>query len=247
MTGKPPPRATSWGAASIVAVLAMASSARAGPELSIGPLSLEISPRSRIAVLEIGNYRSVPVDLQAAVTTWSQNGGQDSHAPTDDVVISPAITEVPPGRRQVFRIAYRGVPDPAREQAFRVLVADVTAPDAPAAGSAASITFRITNSVPLFVRATLKGAPALALAGCPAPAGQACLTVLNSGAVHAKVREIRMSGQGWTATLAPNATVLAGGSRAFTSRIGAPTPGRFSVQVQTEDAAVSGDINAEAP
>jgi len=243
---KPSTRAVLSGAAVLCVAALMGPSARGGPGISIGPLSLEISPRSRVAVLEIGNFRSVPVDLQAAVTTWTQDGGQDGHAPTDDVVISPAITEVPPGKRQVFRIAYRGVPDPSREQAYRVLVSDVTAPD-PAATAGASVTFRITHSVPLFVRASMKGASALGLAGCAAPAGQACLTVRNSGAVHAKVREIRLTGQGWTATLTPNATLLAGASRAFTAPIGAPAPGRFAVQVETEDAAVSGDINAEGP
>ncbi|MDB5480000.1 MAG: putative pili assembly chaperone transrane protein [Caulobacteraceae bacterium] len=235
-----------FGMIALVVGLALAARALAGSGISVGPLSLEISPRSRVAVLEIGNYRSEPLDLQASVVDWRQENGEDRLAPTEDVVVSPAITSVPPGKRQIFRLAFRGVPDPERERAFRVMVADVSAP-ATKPETEASVSFRVTNSVPLFVRPNMKVAPQLAIAACHAPGHEACLEVRNTGAAHTRVRRIAMSGSGWTQTLTPNVVLLAGTRRVFTTQIAEARPGRFSAQVEGEGAAVSGDIDGEVP
>lgn len=238
-------RVVSSGLAALAVVFGAGSPAWAESGFSIGPLSLEISPRTRIAVLQVGNFRSTPLDLQASVVSWSQRTGQDKLTPTDDIVVSPAIASVPPGKRQVFRVAFRGVPSPEREQAFRLMVADVSPPPLNA-GAGATVAFRITNSLPLFVRATMKGAPQLEVGSCAAPEHQACVEIRNPGVLHAKVRRIVMNGQGWTQTLTPNATVLAGGKRSFTTPIGQARPGHISVQVEADGATVSGDLDAGA-
>ncbi len=184
-----------------------------------------------------------PLDLQASVVSWSQAAGQDRLTPTDDVIVSPAIASVPPGKRQIFRLAFRGTPSPEREQAFRLMVADVSAPPANT-GAEASITFRITDSLPLFVRTTMKGAPRLEIGSCASPEHQACVEIRNPGALHVKVRRIVISGPGWAQTLTPNATILAGGGRWFTAPISQARPGHVSVQVEADGATVSGDLDA---
>lgn len=238
-------RVLSFGLTAL-AVVAAGSPAWGESGFSIGPLSLEISPKTRVAVLQVGNFRSTPLDLQASVWSWSQQTGRDQLTPSDDVIVSPAIASVPPGKRQIFRLAFRGPPNPEREQAFRLMVADVSPAPPPNTGATASVIFRVTDSLPMFVRATMKGAPQLEIGSCAAPEHQACIEVRNTGALHAKVRRIVINGQGWTQTLTPNATVLAGGQRWFTAPIGAARPGHVSVQVESDSATVAGDLDAGA-
>ena len=233
-----------------LAGLACALPAWAGG-IAIGPLSLEIGPRARIAVLGVTNRGTAPIDLQAEALAWSQAGATDALEPTDEIVVSPAIATVPPGKEQLFRVAVRRPLPPGAEQAFRVVVSDVSDPEAADAasgsGGAPAVQFRLAHSIPLYVQTLRSGQPELGVEPCPAAGNAVCVRVRNEGTRRAVVRRVTLQGGGWAHELATGTVVLAGGARTFTVPAGAARGARLAVHVDAGDASVSGVIDAGSP
>lgn len=171
------------------------AAAQSGPIL-IWPVNPTIQPDARSAALWLENPGKAPIQLQVRVFAWQQSGDGDAYAAQTDVVGTPPMVTIEPGRKQLVRLT-RTQPAPARtEQAFRIIVDEIPLPGAkPAEDSAARIQFRMRYAIPLFsygagfVQPDVKAAaPAQSLAWRIVNEGGArFLEIRNTGTTHARL------------------------------------------------------------
>lgn len=199
--------------------------------ITVSPVIIEMnSPRKPVAVT-ITNDNDHPLRLQSAGLVWRQQGGRDRYDPTDDVLVVPAIVEVPAHSSQVFRVALRQPSTSPIERTYRVMLEDISdAPPAaePGGPSGNAIALRFNHNLALMVSPASKIVQTVHWATCssetavttdkPSQAqltGQACVRVRNTGNRRLKVQKLTISGDGWQQTLAlkDGFNLLAGADR----------------------------------
>lgn len=164
--------------------------------LQVAPISLEFSEGQQAQALWLSNAGDAPIRAQVRVMQWSQSEGSERLEPSRELVPSPPIVEIAPGRQQLVRIVRPEATAAGRELAYRVLVDEL--PDAQQAADA-GLQFLLQYSIPLFVLpagAAAQDAPgprpptdASTLSASLAGSGQDThLTVVNRGA-----RRVRLS------------------------------------------------------
>lgn len=192
--------------AALAAVLACAP---AGAEpLVITPTTVVIAPDRHSAAVEIENAGDDAVDLQFRAYDWDQVGGQDRLAPTDALVVSPAIATVGPHAKQLFRVLQVGdaaAPN-GTERAYRLRLNQL-----PRAGQAA-VAILLEFSLPVF-QAQVGAAPQLSWTMSPGS-----VTVTNKGTRRARLNQLALhetGGASVTLVGAASAYLLSGASRTF--------------------------------
>lgn len=104
--------------ASMTAGLAQAAS------LQVSPVRFELPNSEASKPLWVSNTGQAPIQVQVRVYKWDQANGEETLAPTTEVIATPAMTQVAPGGRQLVRIVRRGGA-PASEQAYRLRVEEL--------------------------------------------------------------------------------------------------------------------------
>jgi fimbrial chaperone protein len=138
-------------------LLLAASPARAATPLMIWPVDPIIVGPQRAVALWLENRGERAVSMQVRVFAWSQAGGEEAFNTQKAIAVSPPISHIPPGQRQMVRLI--SVPPPSserQEQAFRVLIdelpasASMEAPSPPETPQVA-VRLQIRYALPLFV------------------------------------------------------------------------------------------------
>ena len=123
----------------------------AAQQLSVARVNIELPPGQLASSLSIRGSETVPTRFQVRAVEWTQRGDEELLNPTDQLLVSPPLGVIPPGKEQVVRVVLRR-PVTDRERNFRVLVDQLPNPpaaDAAANGTAAvAVTFRM--SIPVF-------------------------------------------------------------------------------------------------
>jgi fimbrial chaperone protein len=135
--------------ACIAAAAAHAQSA-APPATGIGvaPIRIDLAPGEKAAVLSVSNSTAQPVEMQARAMAWSQASGDDAHAPTDDVIVSPPRFTLDANGEQTLRVYIRE-PKAGPERTYRVFLDQL--PDLAVQVVAPTIQFPLRLMVPMFV------------------------------------------------------------------------------------------------
>lgn len=124
------------------------TTAALGPAiLSIAPLRVEIEGTGAGATVRLTNASAHALPVQARLFAWSQAKGEDVFAPSNELVVSPSITSIPPGETQIVRILRKGAATPG-EKRFRLAVDQL--PDPAQARPGQALT-RIRFTLPVFV------------------------------------------------------------------------------------------------
>jgi fimbrial chaperone protein len=191
-------RAASW-AALYLCCAAIAANAYAG-SFQVTPIRLELSAAQRTGALTVRNDTPDPLVLQIELSDWSQRDGQEIYAATPDLLATPPIVTIAPGREQVFRVGLRRAPDPTRELAYRVFLQEVVPPPA-ADFKGLQVALRV--GVPAFVKPIAPGAkPVATWTGRVMPEGKLAVTARNSGNAHLQVIEFKLALPGSDAVIA---------------------------------------------
>lgn len=135
-----------------------APAAPQGASLQVSPVRLELAPGQGAAKIVLGNTGSDVVTAQVRVMRWVQRDGKDQLLPTRDVVASPPLVELSPGKQNVVRIVRTTKAAASTEEAYRLLV-DQLPPPAGASGNV--LNFRVRYSIPVFFRSKTASAPQL--------------------------------------------------------------------------------------
>jgi fimbrial chaperone protein len=209
--------------------------------LTISPVIVELSPARKVVSVTVTNPSESAVNFQAGALAWSQPDGHDHYEETADLMVVPPIAKIGPGASQIFRITTRTAPSP-REQAYRVILEDVT--EETAAPDEATVSIRVSHSLPVFVAASGKPRMEARLGPCAAPMGRGCVRLDNEGDRYLMIKALTIEGGAWRKEILLGTRVLAGAWREWTFDLAAKSVGPLQVRVDTSAGMFAGDIPA---
>ena len=174
-----------------------AAQAMAG-NVSVYPLRVQMDATRNAESLTVRNQSTEPLLLQPTVVKWTQKEGKDVFEPTRDVLVSPALIEVPGRESQVVRLSLRRAPDASHELAYRVMLREVPKP---ASGTASTIVIALNISLPIFIAPTsgeVKGAFDISGLGLGNEAGKDVLkmTLSNRSKAHIQIKNFALTESG---------------------------------------------------
>lgn len=210
--------------------------AQAAAQFSIEPLMLSLPAGKLATSLTLGNTGAAPVTVQAELLAWNQDGGEDALVPTGDLVVSPPIFKLEPGKKQVVRVGrLKKATAPAREIAYRIKLTEVPPQ---ATDNPRPVATYMQLSLPVFVPPARRDArPALEFQPQRNAAGALTLAFANPGLVRDKVTRIAVVQDGKTlAERSLNYYVLAGAKRTldWPGALKAAKAGPVEVQVRLD-------------
>jgi fimbrial chaperone protein len=176
------------GSLAVAALVAVVSAPAAGVTLQISPVTIEIGPAVRGAAMTLTNPGTSRIFGQLRVYEWDQQNGKDVLKPTQGLVASPPLLEVPAGGAQLVRIVRTGAGEVGKESSFRILIDEI--PDeneSPGTG----VQIRMRYSVPVFLVGTAPASEGPDLSWTLARAGdQWQLRVDNRGGRRARISAV---------------------------------------------------------
>lgn len=158
------------------------------------PVDPKIADGQKATALWVENKGREPVSLQVRALGWDQAGGEDSYADQDEVVASPPIASVPGGQRQLIRIIRRTPGAGPAERSYRLLIDELPPPLDPGkpATPTAQLNVQMRYSIPLFAYSGAgETAKPVLQARVEHTGGQRFLVVSNTGAIHARLVDLR--------------------------------------------------------
>lgn len=172
--------------------------------LQVTPTGLTLQARQVAAALWLSNSGDSLVRAQVRVYQWTEAAGQDHLEPSRELVISPPMLQVEPGRQQMIRVIRVGAPPSgagAVEAAYRLSVDELPITEPGQAG----LRFVVHYSLPVFIE------PVGAIATKPDlhwqlldSGGKVALAASNSGNGHAQLSGLTfIASNGRKTTLAP--------------------------------------------
>ena len=123
------------------------------PAIQVSPVSLSLQPDQMAATIAVSNSGSDPTTVQIRSFSWNEQGGQDNLVPTDELIVSPPITQIDAGQTQTFRLVLRH-PATGAEASYRLLLDQL-----PASAAPGLVQIAIRLSLPVFA-ATADNTPA---------------------------------------------------------------------------------------
>jgi fimbrial chaperone protein len=169
-----------------VAALLVSFPSVAAGQLQAGPTLLEIAPGASATRLVLRNTSAEKVAAQVRVYAWTQSGGEDQLVPSEELVVSPPITELEPGGEQVVRLVRLGPPATGADRAYRVIVDELPRPGG---GGESTVALRLRYVLPVFVRAAEAAPPSLS---CRLEQDGGQLTCENAGGRAAQFGATRL-------------------------------------------------------
>lgn len=165
--------------------------ARAAASLGVAPTVIDIATGETNSVLFVSNSGVEPLTAQLRLFAWRNEGGEEKYTPSADIGFSPGQFGVPPGGRQVVRLALL-VPGGPVERAYRLVVDQL-----PVKNSSAPVNMAVRMIVPVFAAPSTpapRTPPVLAWSGSVDRESRiATLSVSNPG-----MRRVRLSQLGYS-------------------------------------------------
>lgn len=175
----------------------VAAPLHAAGSLLVWPVDPVIVADARAVALWLENRGDEPLLLQVRVFGWTQQQGENRHDPQNEVVGTPPMVEIAPGKRQLVRLTRIAAVPAGQELAYRVIVDEIPRAMAGGTPAGAGVQFQMRYSIPLFVYGeVLRPVRAQGKAGAPPlplkwriveQDGIRYLEVHNQGAVHARL------------------------------------------------------------
>lgn len=185
--------------------------------VSVSPVLVDVTPARPVQTVTVANPGDTPMRYQAQVFAWTQRDGADVRTPSDELIVAPAIADIPAGGQQIFRIAAR-VPAAGAQRAYRLVLEDIGA--APGAGGDVAIHLRVNHDLPVFISPPGLAPARLVLGACATPA-PGCVRVRNDGAAYGVVRRVHATVAGASRDQVVNIRLLAGAWREWTLPVAA--------------------------
>ena len=224
----------------LCAVLAVNTASAMG----VSPILVDLSPQNRVASVTLTNPSAQSKTFQAQTLSWLQDGAADQYTESSNLLVSPSIAQIGAGQTQVFRVVLRSGAPAQTENAYRLILEDIT-DESERTKDQALVYMLLRFNLPVFAAplANPRAVPRWSL--CTAPAGKACLRLDNDGNRRIRLSALNVEGQGWRQALPGGITVLAGAWRQWTFDQALATPGMpLRVSATSESGPLNTEINA---
>lgn len=119
--------------------------------LGVSPTGLILSQDEPVSSLTLMNERDIPITIQITMVRWEQTILKDIYTPTDEVVVTPQIFQLPAHGSQLVRI---GLEEPffgLKERAYRLFAEEVL----PQSKKMSGVQIAIRVSLPVIVKASV--------------------------------------------------------------------------------------------
>ncbi|MDQ4627477.1 fimbrial biogenesis chaperone [Janthinobacterium lividum] len=176
----------------VLALLACCAAGAHGASLQISPVTLNLRAAQSAAGISLQNLGDQPIYGQVRVFVWDQRDGEETLAPTQELVASPPIVEIAANSRQTIRLVRAQAGPVAQEKTYRVLIDEVSREDE---AGRSGVDIRLRYSVPVFVLPA--GAPGKEVLDWQVfrEQGEWMLRVKNSGNFHAQIGAMTLTNQ----------------------------------------------------
>jgi len=173
------------------------SLAHAGNSVMIWPIDPKISSDQKATELWLENRGTSTTLMQVRVFGWNQVNGKEQYQTQTQVVASPPLVRIEPGKRQLVRLIKQVPPASGQETAWRVLLDEIPTPKEEGKNQV-GLNFQMRYSVPLFVYGQGLDAtttePDLSWRVVNEQ-GKSFLEVTNRSAVHARLSKVSIGGR----------------------------------------------------
>jgi fimbrial chaperone protein len=173
--------------AAIALILALTAPGKAA-SLRVAPVLLDLPTPQHAASVNVWNDGAAAINVQVRVMRWRQQNGEDILEATDDVVVSPPISQLAPGAENLIRVVRVAKTPVAGEESYRLLVDELPDP-ASARGGAVALVLR--HSIPVFFG--LGGSTASVAWHAAPEAGGIRLTADNAGGRRLRVANLKLA------------------------------------------------------
>ncbi|HXG29354.1 MAG TPA: fimbria/pilus periplasmic chaperone [Nevskiales bacterium] len=186
---------TGWLTRSIVVALLawLAAAPLQAGQFNVSPVKVTLPARAKATSVTITNNGRKPLALRIRLYAWDKHEGEDRLQAAEDLLVTPPILKLEPGRAQIVRIGRPAeIPVPAVEKAYRLVVSELPLPGEGQAESTLALRSLLEISVPVFVPpARPDKRLEWTLQPGPQPAA-ATVSVRNAGTVHSKLTRLRL-------------------------------------------------------
>ncbi|MGJ0516039.1 MAG: fimbrial biogenesis chaperone [Methylomicrobium sp.] len=208
--------------------------------VTISPVRVELSASRRVVSVTVSNPSSQAISFQAETLIWRQQGGTDRYEPTDDLLVAPPIAEIPPQSSQIFRVTLRRPLSGIDEQAYRLVLEDVSETLTPQPGA---IAIRFNHNLPVFALSAGEAKALPRWSRCAAAAGKGCVQLDNNGSRHIRLLGVTVAGPNWQQTI-QGGTVLAGAWKQWNFDLPAGHSPPASITAKTDQGTLSAELTS---
>ncbi|RKP52725.1 fimbrial biogenesis chaperone [Trinickia fusca] len=176
-------------AASVLFPVNLIPSAVSAATLQVSPVMVEFRPSENASSITLRNPGDHPLYGQVRMFRWDQVNGNDTLTPSQDLIASPPLVEIPPHADQLVRLVRASATPVAVEQSFRILIDELPPPGEVSVGG---VTIRLRYSVPIFIEPpNMAGVPQLAWHLSKSAMGWT-LSVDNTGVRRAQIAAVEL-------------------------------------------------------
>jgi len=159
--------------------VAFAAPAAAG-SFKVNPIQIRLPADRQAASLKVTNTDSAAVSIRVTALAWNQVEGRDVYSETNNVIVSPPIFTIAPGKTQLLRVGLRTRGGAA---AYRVMVEEIPR-QLPADGK---IKVVLRLNLPLYLMPRAGGQAELSWSAWRDGAGNLFVEARNRGPVHGQI------------------------------------------------------------
>lgn len=220
-------------------------------DLRVNPIRIELSPQHLTAAINIQNISDQLKKIQVRAVAWSHLDGKHVYAPTRELLASPQVFSIAPGRSQIVRTALRRTPDPANELAYRIQLRELRPQSAPES-TRSGVALRL--DLPVFVQPQNGiAAPKLVWTVSSAPDNRLKVTLRNEGNAHVEVSDFAVYAAGSEKPLTGESVstwILAGQVHTWvltTAPAEPPSGDRLRLSAYTDAGNIEAELSLGAP
>jgi fimbrial chaperone protein len=182
-----------WPVLALLLAAALVAPPLNAGQFNVSPVKVTLPARAKATSVTVTNNGRKPLALRIRLYAWDKHEGEDRLQAADDLLVTPPILKLDPGRAQIVRIGRPAeIPVPTVEKAYRLVVSELPLPGDEQAPSALALRSLLEISVPVFVPpARPEKRLEWALQPGPQPA-TATVSVRNAGTVHGKLTRLRL-------------------------------------------------------
>ena len=229
---------------SIVLFTCLPMLAQAG-SFEINPVVLALSASHPSDTITVHNTGLTPVVVQTELSIWSQENGENTYAPSRDLVTTPPIFTIPPGGQQLVRIGLRSPAPPAHELSYALFLTEI--PPAHKQGIGLQIALRV--GMPVFVEPAGDLKPDVHWTAKLLPDGKLAVTAANAGTGHIQITGFKLFRGSDKSPLVDSSGgyVLPGKSRSWTVQPAHTLTAGSALQLSadTADGAVTAELQVQ--
>ena len=228
---------------SLAMLMLWASCAYGGGSLRVNPVRLNLGSATPTAAVTLENNGSAPMVLQLQLMQWSSDGTEEQYHDSDDILATPPIMTIAPGKSQIVRVGLSRRVDPQRELAYRLFIEEVPPP--PKLGyQGLQVALRV--GVPIFVEPATGGKPVVQWHASRAGDKAVTIDATNAGNAHLRLFNVRLHAVGeerlW-ATQQLAAYLLPGQSKRWMIASETPLPlDRIRLSADTDHGVIDADL-----